>query len=522
MQDLTIPDQIKNARKVSTPLLAVSTADQWATVASVARSYKDASRIPPIVQWDCCRGFASVNDEGQKAIAAIMPPRDDSGIEVTPGLNLAEALAMATKFPRRTLLFLMNAHRFFDEPSTVQGIMNLREPFKENQRTIVLLGPVIRLPVELQMDVMTFDEALPDAREIERIVVEQVKQASEAVKADETPIEQPDETTLRHACEALTGLAAFPVEQSTAVSLASSRKLDIDALWLRKRAFVQQTKGLKFDVTRETFADVGGIDVIKQFGEELFGGALPPTVIVRIDEIEKHMAGASGPLADSSGTSQDQLGVILREMEDNEWRGLVSVGPPGSGKSFFTKTLGRTFGIPTLELDLGALKGSLVGQSEENIRVAMKVIKAIAGEGAYFTPTCNKLDVLPPELRRRFVHGIWFFDLPTPDELRPIWTVNLKRYGLDGYDLDELIVMSENWTGAEVRNVCRLAYETRRPVQQMKDRIVPVIKADPESIERLRKSAAGKFLSASHPGPYVHPADRGGAHVASGKRFLES
>jgi hypothetical protein len=120
------------------------------------------------------------------------------------------------------------------------------------------------------------------------------------------------------------------------------------------------------------------------------------------------------------------------------------------------------------------------------------------------------------------VHGIWFFDLPEPEELRPIWTINLARYELAADDIEALIVMAQGWTGAEVRNVCRLAYETRRPVPEMRDRIVPVSTADPDSIERLRKSAHKKFLSASQAGVYIHPADRGGASVASGKRFLES
>lgn len=513
-EQMTIPEHLKNARKVSTPLVAISTADQWATMATIVKSYENAPNVPPIVQWDCCRAFIKLNDQGGPAIQKILPADTYPG--QTPGLNLVEALGMATALPQRSILFMMNLHRFFNEPAVIQGIMNLRELFKENQRTLVILAPVVQLPPELQQDVMTFDEPLPVREAIRAIVVEQVAAAREAKK----DIPEPDAETLRHAVEALTGLAAYPVEQSTAMSLATG-KLDPDHLWDRKRAFVQQTRGLKFDTSTETFDDIGGLEAVKSFGRAMFAGKLPPTCIIRIDEIEKHMAGASGAIADSSGVSQDALGVILREMEDNQWRGMISVGPPGSGKSIFSKTLGRTHGVPTLELDLGALKGSLVGQSEENIRIAMKVIKGIAGDGAYFDATCNKLDVLPPELRRRFVHGIWFFDLPTVEELRPIWTINLIRYGIEGEDLEELLKMSENWTGAEVRNVCRLAYEMQRPIREMKDRIVPVSVSDPDSIDRLRRAANGKFLSASHLGPYTHPADR--ATGGTGKRgFMES
>lgn len=514
-----IPDLVKLARKVSTPIVAISTADQWATMAAIAESFENR---PPIIQWDCARGLLPVNNEGKAALKQVMPKDDDAIPGIVPGTNLVEALGLAANLPPKSLLFLLNAHRFFQEPAVIQSILNIREQFKENARTLALLGAIIQLPIELQQDVMTFDEQLPGEDQLEAVIRREVKAAREATK----DIPDPDAETVRHAVEALSGLALFPAEQSVAMSIAACRRLDVDQLWDRKRAFVRQTRGLKFDTGGTTFDNIGGLDFIKKAARSLFAGKRPPRAIIRIDEIEKHMAGASGVIADSSGVSQDALGVILREMEDNRWRGMIAVGPPGSGKSLFTQSLGRTYGVPTLELDLGALKGSLVGQSEENIRNAMKVIKAIAGLGAYWVATCNKLDVLPPELRRRFQRGIWFFDLPTAEELRPIWRMHLDRCGLPD-DIEECLKVStvagESWTGAEVRNICDLAEENGEPVLDLLDQIIPVSVSDPDSIERLRKLAAGKFLSASVPGKYVHPADRGTVAGPTTRRaFMES
>jgi AAA+ superfamily predicted ATPase len=103
-------------------------------------------------------------------------------------------------------------------------------------------------------------------------------------------------------------------------------------------------------------------------------------------------------------------------------------GRRGLASRCIRKRSGRTFGAPTFALDLGATKGSLVGQSEERIRGAMKVIRAVSGDGAFFVATCNKLDALPPELRRRFRYGLWFFDLPTVDERAPIWMINMRKF----------------------------------------------------------------------------------------------
>src|SRR5205823_433497 len=58
-------------------------------------------------------------------------------------------------------------------------------------------------------------------------------------------------------------------------------------------------------------------------------------------------------------------------------RGVLLLGVPGSGKSQFAKSLGTEVGRPTISLDLGALKGSLVGQTEERTRLALAQIDAM-------------------------------------------------------------------------------------------------------------------------------------------------
>ena len=59
-------------------------------------------------------------------------------------------------------------------------------------------------------------------------------------------------------------------------------------------------------------------------------------------------------------------------------RGVLLLGVPGTGKSAFAKCLGRETGRPTLVLDIGALMGSLVGQTEANIRRALQIADAMS------------------------------------------------------------------------------------------------------------------------------------------------
>ncbi len=45
-----------------------------------------------------------------------------------------------------------------------------------------------------------------------------------------------------------------------------------------------------------------------------------------------------------------------------------------------------------------------------------------------FIATSNSIASLPPELRRRFTLGTFFFDLPTAEERETIWRIYLKKY----------------------------------------------------------------------------------------------
>lgn len=506
---MTTPaEQLKALRRVSTPLIALTTADPPATIARILKSYNGSA--PPMLQWDLVRGVAGLNDAGKAARAAIVEESDLPGVPLT---SPAEALAAAAGLPERSLLFIHNAGRIIENEAVIQAICNLRDPFKANGRTLVLLSPQITLPAELVQDVYPIDEPLPSEDEIDAIIGQEVKNARETMR--EKP-DEPDADTRRKAREALAGLAGFPVEQAVAVSLASMKRLDLDLLWSRKRSFIAQTPGLAVDSDTATFDDIGGQENAKTFGRALFSGRLPPRAVVRIDEIEKMLGGASG---DTSGVSQDALGTILREMEDQNWAGLIAVGPPGSGKSAYSKTLGRTHDAPTFALDLGATKGSLVGQSEGRIRQAMKVIKAVAAQGAFFVATCNKLDVLPPELRRRFRYGIWFFDLPTADERARIWAINLARFSLPA---DSALPADEGWTGAEIRNACEMAWRQNLELPEVAKRfIVPVALSDPQSIEKLRTAAHGKFLSADKPGAYVHPKAPNAPPAGTGRAYSD-
>ncbi len=161
-------------------------------------------------------------------------------------------------------------------------------------------------------------------------------------------------------------------------------------------------------------------------------------------------------------------------------------------------------------------KGSLVGQSEQQIRAALDTINAIAGHGgALWLATCNRADnqAISPELRRRFSLQRYFFDLPTDSELLDIWPILQAQYGVADQEPPDV----SGWTGAEVRACCEISMRTGRNLAEVARRsIVPSAIAEARTIEACREAAAGRWSSASAPGAYQRAA---GGSPAAGRRL---
>jgi SpoVK/Ycf46/Vps4 family AAA+-type ATPase len=211
-----------------------------------------------------------------------------------------------------------------------------------------------------------------------------------------------------------------------------------------------------------------------------------------------------------------------------------------------------------LILDVGARLGSLVGQSEANVRQALRLVdamaqcvamideveKALAGvassgqtdsgvsarmfagfltwlndheSDAVVVCTANDVAKLPPEFGRseRF-DGTFFLDLPGPAEKGVIWEMYLRTYGLDpGHRRPR----DTDFTGAEVKSCCRLAALLAVPLVEAAQNIVPVAVTAGEAVERF---GSGRVAAAWPPtvpgstrGAVTSPPGPGGTSAAT-------
>jgi SpoVK/Ycf46/Vps4 family AAA+-type ATPase len=232
-------------------------------------------------------------------------------------------------------------------------------------------------------------------------------------------------------------------------------------------------------------------------------------------------------------------------------RGALVAGVSGTGKSLTCKAIATAWQVPLLRLDLNSLKSKFVGESEGNLRKALRVIEALgrcvvwldevekalsgatqgAADGgvsadalgailswmqersgeAFIIATANDVSALPPEFLRRF-DDVWFVDLPNHEERMQIITAAIKAHGrTPGNDLWAYDVASatDGFTGAEIAGLVPDAMYSafadggREPdikdVLNATKNVVPLSKTAAEKIAALRSWAAGRARPATTP-----------------------
>ncbi|MGF1939277.1 MAG: AAA family ATPase [Nostoc sp. ChiQUE02] len=230
-----------------------------------------------------------------------------------------------------------------------------------------------------------------------------------------------------------------------------------------------------------------------------------------------------------------------RELHLPQPKGVLLAGPPGTGKTLLAKNIANILNLPLLQLDIASLLGSLVGESEGNVRRALKTAEAIApcilwideiekalsgsGDtsgvsqrilgniltfmsesqcGVFVVATCNDPSALPSELKRkgRFDEN-FFVDLPTEPERVQILGIHLQRFGihLESEYLEAIAATTAKFSGAELETLASeaalLAFDEGRPQQvtlndleNCRQTITPLAIQDAAAVERMQAWAA--------------------------------
>ena len=392
------------------------------------------------------------------------------------------------------ILVLVNAHRYLQSGEIVQALAQQVVAGKHNRTFCVVLSPVLQVPVEIEKLMAVIEHDLPDRPQLEAI--------ARGVATEEG--ELPQGVELDRLLDAAAGLTRYEAENAISLSLVRHRAVQPDVIWQLKGEMLKKSGLLTLHRGSETFADLGGLEALKAFCLQ----ALRP-----------------------------------KTPDKPKARGIVCVGPPGTGKSACAKALGSATGRPTLILDPGTLMGGLVGLTEERTRQALRIIDAFGpsivvidevdhalaghnGNGdsgvmsrffgqmqtwlndhtsdAFVVCTSNDISTLPSAFTRaeRF-DGVFFVDFPGVAQKRSIWRLYIERYGLDA---SQPRPVDAEWSGAEIKSCCRLAALLDVSLVEAAKNVVPVARTAAESIAKLRTWANGRCLNAESPGGIYVPA----------------
>ena len=482
----TFLEQFTSARRVSVPFLALTTTDQDATIYSIQQALNGV----PMLSWDIVRGLVPLNQAAQPLLEVF---EQDPAMMTNPTEVLSKAALLPSEKNEQgrwvgCILFMRNLHFYIKEPAIIQGILNLREIYKENRRMLVTLSPQITIPAELS-DMIVLDEPLPDKKQLEN-VLDGIYTAAKC--------KQPDAKTRALEVEAITGTPSLFLAEQISAMCISPEGMNMPDLRQRKRKQVEQTKGCSMWSGDEI--EIAGCAQYLKFMDRYLTGPNRPGAVMLFDEMGDSMAGNEG---DNTGVSQDIHKAILSWMEDNKVPGIMKVGVPGVGKTHGIKALCNKYNIPLIMADVGAMKEGEVGRSEANVRAALKLALAVSGGKLLAVGTTNSTANLSPQLMSRFRY-IFMFDIPDAPSRKQAWKIYTKAYDLSAKQIAEM-PNDDQWTPREIRNCCEAAQSLTYTLKEAAQFIAPVYKAGAKDIAKLRAEANGRYLSDSKPGFYEAP-----------------
>jgi ATP-dependent 26S proteasome regulatory subunit len=368
--------------------------------------------------------------------------------------------------PTASFVLLKDIHAELDNPiilSRLKSIASKNMYQQDYNCTIFIISNKLVIPIELEAYITVLDVLLPSKEEIENIIVD-FEKAQQMVIAEDVK----NELIL-----SFKGLNEFEITQILNLAYQTSGSIDSsdkELILQEKEQIIKKSGMLEIVTVKEDIDDIGGLEYLKAW---LMKKAV---IFTHLDKAIK-------------------FGVDIP-------KGVLIVGMPGCGKSLAAKATASLFEVPLIRLDVGKLFGKYVGESEENMRKALRVTEAVSpcvlwvdevekafsgvGENGggnevttrlfgnfltwmqekestvYVVATANDIPKLPPEfLRKGRFDELFSVDLPHEEERRKIFEIHLNKRGKfnKGIDTIQLIQATSGFSGADIEAVVKECIE---------------------------------------------------------------
>ncbi len=377
-------------------------------------------------------------------------------------LQPADALRAVRQRDDGGLFIFCDLHPFMEDPLVVRLLKDIALQHGRCNKTLVLLSHELKAPAELQRLSASVSLRLPDESQLLALVKEEAqnyaRHSGQRVKTDNTTLEQ-----LVSNLKGLTFSDARRLVRGAIVDDGAITSDDVPEVSKAKMALLAEDGIVSFEYDTARFSDVAGLNTLK------------------------------------SWLSQRQQAFISAERKLRP-RGMLLFGVQGGGKSLAAKAVAGAWGLPLLRLDFATLYNKYFGETERNLREALKLAETMApcvlwideiekGLGqdsndqgisqrilgslltwlaehdarVFVVATANNIHQLPPELvRKGRLDELFFVDLPEDDIRREILRIHMLKRGLDPdlFDLTQLAAASEGFSGAELEQAVVSAWHS--------------------------------------------------------------
>jgi SpoVK/Ycf46/Vps4 family AAA+-type ATPase len=424
-----------------------------------------------------------------------------------------QALRHIDKTPQNGVYVLLDAHPYLVDPVNVRLIKEIAQEYARTARTLVFVSRSLELPHELQRMAARFTLPLPDRSRIHEMIKAEAQRCEHEGRGRLRGHQDALEALIDHLAGMCEDDAQRLVRQAIGDDCAITHE-DVSRALRMKRENVGLSGLLECEIDTGSFADVGGLKQLKRWLEVRRPAFLG--------------AGAAASL--------------------DKPKGVLLLGVQGGGKSLAAKAVAGTWSLPLMRLDFGVLYNKFHGETERNLREALKQAEAMApsvlwideiekglaaDDGGtdgglsrrllgslltwmaerksrvFMVATANDVSQLPPELLRkgRF-DEIFFVDLPDPQTREEIFRIHLRKRNIDPqqFDLGPLAAVTEGYSGAEIEQVVVAAlYEaaakteplTRAEMEAEASRTKPLSVVMAERMQRLRDWARDRTVPAN-------------------------